>query len=288
MQATQIEEGLFSGTFVYTVDPKGRVIMPRRFRERLGVPFILTKGIGGCLLALPRERWEPLVDRYGEDSIIFQRFYLAGAVECRPSPRSGRFLIPYPLREFAEIVPSQEATVAGIGQAVEIWNKQRWERASKQPDEDTRQLRFELDLDPDPGEPFAMRVRPLLGIPIVEARGSLDVRAGRHLAARMQEVTPGSVPAVVLDLRQATRLRTAPAGLRWALAQQRARGVAVCLILGDPAASKLLSRHADVFPTLEDALWWLEEHLPGAQPPPPPEPLTLVGSGGMLAGDFTE
>jgi len=89
-----IEEGVFTGTFVYTMDPKGRVIMPRRFRDHLGVPFVLTKGIGGCLLALPRDRWQPLVDRYGGESIIFQRFYLAGAVECRPSPRSGRFLIP--------------------------------------------------------------------------------------------------------------------------------------------------------------------------------------------------
>ncbi|HOQ29548.1 MAG TPA: MraZ N-terminal domain-containing protein, partial [Armatimonadota bacterium] len=75
------EDGLLSGTFVYTMDPKGRVIMPRRFRERLGVPFVLTKGIGGCLLAMSRERWQPLVDRYSSESIIFQRFYLAGAVE---------------------------------------------------------------------------------------------------------------------------------------------------------------------------------------------------------------
>ena len=263
MSTLSIDEQLFAGTFVYTVDPKGRVIMPRRFREQLGTPFVLTKGIGGCLLALPRDRWQPLVDRYGDDSIIFQRFYLAGAVECKPSPRSGRFLIPYPLREFAEIVPAQEATVAGVGQAIEIWNKQRWERASKHPEtHDRNQMRFELDLEPEDTEPFAMRVRSLLGIPVVEARGGLDVRAGRLLAARVQEVTPGSVPAVVLDLRQATRLRAAPAGLRWGLAQQRARGVAVCLISSDPAAGRLLGRDADVFPTLEDALWWLEEHIP--------------------------
>ncbi len=161
--------------------------------------------------------------------------------------------------------------MAGVGQAVEIWSKQRWERASKHPEShDRRQLRFELDLEPVAGEPFAMRVRCLLGIPILEARGSLDVRAGRLLAARMQEVTPGTVPAVVLDLRQATRLRTAPAGLRWALAQQRARGVAVCLISSDPAAIRLLARDADVFATLEDALWWLEEHVPAGQLVLPP------------------
>ncbi len=274
------EDGLLSGTFIYTMDPKGRVIMPRRFRERLGVPFVLTKGIGGCLLAMSRERWQPLVDRYSSESIIFQRFYLAGAVECRPSPKSGRFLIPHPLREFAEILPAQEATVAGIGVAVEIWNKQRWEHASKHPEQrDRRQLRFELDLEPVATEPFAMRVRSLLGIPIVETKGTMDVRAGRLLAARMQEVTPGSVPAVVLDLRQATRLRTTPAGLRWALAQQRARGVAVCLLTSDPAASRLLSRYADVFATLEDALWWLEEHTAGAsaaeEMPPPEAPPSL-------------
>lgn len=274
---------MLSGTFVYTMDPKGRVIMPRRFRERLGVPFILTKGIGGCLLAMSRDKWEPLVERYSGESIIFQRFYLAGAVECRPSPRSGRFLIPYPLREFAEIKPAQEATVAGIGQAVEIWNKQRWERASKHPEQrDRRQLRFELDLEPVVTEPFSMRVRSLLGIPVVETRGALDVRAGRLLAARVQEVTPGLVPAVVVDLRQATRLRTAPAGLRWALSQRRAQGVAVCILSGDPTASRLFGRYADVFSTLEDALWWLEEHVPSPLAPPvaaeQPALVTVSGS----------
>lgn len=263
MADSHSDEGMLSGTFVYTMDPKGRVIMPRRFRERLGVPFVLTKGIGGCLLAMSREKWQPLVERYSGESIIFQRFYLAGAVECRPSPRSGRFLIPYPLREFAEIKPAQEATVAGIGQAVEIWNKQRWERASKHPEQrDRRQLRFELDLEPAVSEPFSMRVRSLLGIPVVETRGAIDVRAARLLSARLQEVTPGPVPAVVLDLRQATRIRTAPAGLRWALSQRRAQGVAVCLLSNDASASRLFGRYADVFGTLEDALWWLEEHVP--------------------------
>ena len=61
----------------------------------------------------------------------------------------------------------------------------------------------------------------------------------------------------------AARVRTAPAGLRWALAQQRARGVAVCLLLSDPSAAQLLARHAVVFASLEEALWWLEEHVPG-------------------------
>lgn len=258
-----MDNGLLSGTFIYTMDPKGRVIMPRRFRDRLGIPFILTKGIGGCLLAMSASRWQPLLERYSGESIIFQRFYLAGAVECRPSPQSGRFLIPHPLREFADIIPAQEATVAGIGHAVEIWSKQRWEKACKHPEQrDQRQLRFELDLEPAPSEPFMMRMRQLLGIPVVEARGAIDIRAGRVLAARMQEVTPESVQAVVLDLRQATRLRMAPAGLRWALAQQRARGVAVCILSSDPAAARLLARHADIFASLEDALWWLEGHLP--------------------------
>ena len=87
------------------------------------------------------------------------------------------------------------------------------------------------------------------------------------------------MPAVVLDLRQATRLRTTPSGLRWALAQQRARGVAVCLLTSDPAANRLLSRYADVFATLEDALWWLEEHTAGesatTETAPPESPPSL-------------
>ncbi|MDH7568794.1 MAG: hypothetical protein QHJ73_04330 [Armatimonadota bacterium] len=279
MTPTGTAEECFTGTYVYTVDPKGRVIMPRRFRERLGTPFILTKGVGGCLLALSRERWDPLVERFGNDSIIFQRFYLAGAVECSPSQRSGRFLIPHPLREFADITPTQEAAVAGVGPAVEIWNKQAWERASKQSRAKAdSQLHFELDLEVPPSEPFEMRVRSLLGIPVVQARGTLDARAGRALAARMQEVTPEAVRAVVVDLRQTSRLRAAPAGLRWAVSQQKERGVAVCVLSSDAGAVRFLAGHADVFPSLEEALWWLEEHREALGQDAPPQGGAGVGT----------
>lgn len=263
LAGTESSGECFTGTFIYTVDPKGRVIMPRRFRERLGTPFILTKGIGGCLLAMPRERWQPLVERYGNDSILFQRFYLAGAVECRPSPRSGRFLIPHPLREFAEIFPTQEATVAGVGQAVEIWNKHHWERACQHPQARPRdQLRFELDLEPSVSEPFTLRVRSLWGIAVVEASGALDAKASRLLAERLQETTPSAMPVIVVDLRRATRLRTAPGGLRWALGQQRSRGLTVCVLSEDPVATQLVAQHVPVFQNLEEALWWLQDQGP--------------------------
>ncbi|MBI3946236.1 MAG: hypothetical protein HY321_09980 [Armatimonadetes bacterium] len=127
MEDAQNEDAPFWGKFTYTMDSSGRVVMPRRFQAHLGSPFILTKGIGGCLLAMSRGRWDPLVVRFGSKSIIFQRFYSAAAALCSPGPPSGRFVIPPDLRQFAEILPGQEAAIVGVGQGVEIWRRHCWE-----------------------------------------------------------------------------------------------------------------------------------------------------------------
>lgn len=121
---------MFYGEYRHTIDPKGRVIMPSKIREGLGVKFILTKGFDKCLFAYSMEEWGnleaklrtlPLADK---DARAFMRFLFAGATECE-ADKQGRILIPQNLREHAGL--DKEVCVIGMASRVEFWDKKRWE-----------------------------------------------------------------------------------------------------------------------------------------------------------------
>ena len=76
------------GEYYHTMDPKGRLIIPAKFREQLGDEFVVTKGLDGCLFVFPQNEWEsfqgklktlPLINK---DARKFSRFFMAGAAPC--------------------------------------------------------------------------------------------------------------------------------------------------------------------------------------------------------------
>ena len=121
---------MFMGEYRHTVDPKGRLIVPSKFRELLGAEFVVTRGLDGCLFVYPMDRWEayvadlkklPLTDK---NARLFMRFIVAGATTCELD-KQGRILIPSVLREFADI--TKDAVLVGVGSRIEIWSRERWE-----------------------------------------------------------------------------------------------------------------------------------------------------------------
>ena len=121
---------MFMGEYNHTIDAKGRLIIPSKFRELLGEEFVLTKGLDGCLSIYPMDEWEafemklralPLTNK---DARAFSRFFVAGATTCELD-KQGRILLPAVLREFADI--TKDAVLVGVGSRVEIWSKDRWE-----------------------------------------------------------------------------------------------------------------------------------------------------------------
>lgn len=122
--------GMFLGEYHHTIDTKGRLIVPARFREGLGDKFIVTKGLDSCLFAYPMEEWSALEQKMRSlpftraDARAFVRFFFAGAAECEID-KQGRVLIPANLREYAGLY--KEVVVAGIASRVEVWSKERWE-----------------------------------------------------------------------------------------------------------------------------------------------------------------
>jgi len=124
---------LFYGEYQHTVDPKGRVIVPSKFREGLGEKFIVTKGLDNCLFAYSSQEWDNLEAKLkslpftDKDVRAFIRFFFSGATECEVD-KQGRILIPQNLREYAGL--DKEIYIIGVSTRVEIWDKANWENYS--------------------------------------------------------------------------------------------------------------------------------------------------------------
>jgi len=121
---------MFIGEYQHTIDIKGRLIMPSKFREGLGVKFIITKGLDNCLFVYSMAEWAnfeeklrklPIADKAARE---FIRFFFSGAAECEVD-KQGRILIPSNLREFAKL--DKEIVVTGVSTRIEIWSKENWE-----------------------------------------------------------------------------------------------------------------------------------------------------------------
>lgn len=121
---------MFYGEYQHSVDAKGRVIIPSKFRDGLGERFIITKGLENCLFAYSSEEWTnlevkikalPFTDK---DVRAFVRFFFAGATECEVD-KQGRILVPQNLREYAGL--DKDVYILGVSNRVEVWDKNKWE-----------------------------------------------------------------------------------------------------------------------------------------------------------------
>ena len=130
---------MFMGEYNHTVDTKGRLIIPSKFREVLGDKFVVTKGLDGCLFVYDSSEWAAFEEKLkslpltSKDARKFVRFFLAGATMAEVD-KQGRILIPASLRKYAEL--EKEVMLLGVGSRVEIWNKEKWEDASTYDDMD--------------------------------------------------------------------------------------------------------------------------------------------------------
>ena len=120
---------MFMGEYSHTIDTKGRLIIPSKFREELGETFVVTKGLDGCLFVFSDEEWKafeiklkslPLTIKNARQ---FARFFVAGATPCELD-KQGRILLPATLREFAGL--EKDVVLTGMLNRIEIWSKDKW------------------------------------------------------------------------------------------------------------------------------------------------------------------
>jgi len=142
---------MFMGEYAHTIDTKGRLIIPAKFRDGLGDKFVITKGLDNCLFVYPMDEWNQIEKKLRSlpftksDARAFARFFFSGACECEVD-RQGRTLIPANLRKYAKL--DKEVVVIGVSSRVEIWSKEVWEEYSRGTAEDYEEIAEKVvDLD---------------------------------------------------------------------------------------------------------------------------------------------
>ena len=121
---------MFMGEYHHTIDEKGRIIIPSKFREMLGDTFIVTRGIENCLFVYPNDEWQKIVTKLESlpftkrDARQFVRFFLSGATNAE-FDKQGRVNLTSPLIDYARL--QKDCVVIGTGSRLEIWSKEDWD-----------------------------------------------------------------------------------------------------------------------------------------------------------------
>lgn len=124
---------MFMGEFRHSIDQKGRLIVPAKFRGDLGHKFVVTRGMDGCLFGYPQPEWQALEKKLRQlpltkrDARAFVRFFYSAATECTLD-KQGRINLPQPLIKHANLVKA--CVLIGVSSRIEIWDEKRWEASS--------------------------------------------------------------------------------------------------------------------------------------------------------------
>ncbi|HHX63909.1 MAG TPA: division/cell wall cluster transcriptional repressor MraZ [Chloroflexi bacterium] len=138
---------MFVGEYSHTLDTKGRLTIPARFRAELESGMVITRGAEPCLVVYPADEWAALAAKAAQMPTAsrvarsYSRLIFGGASEAQPD-KMGRILIPAFLREYAGI--QEEAVVVGVNSYVEIWSPERWRETLEQDAADLDEILAEV------------------------------------------------------------------------------------------------------------------------------------------------
>lgn len=124
---------MFRGSSYHTIDTKGRIIIPARFRELVtenGGDGLVLSRIDGMLVAYPYDIWSgverKILDRKEKTEALrrFKRYFIGSAQDC-PLDRQGRILVPPSLRQYAHL--DKDIVMVGVLDHFEVWSRERWD-----------------------------------------------------------------------------------------------------------------------------------------------------------------
>ncbi len=125
---------MFYGEYIHSIDRKGRLILPARFRDSAKSNFVekffVTRGLDKCMFMFAEEEWRTQENKFKampftkQESRTFNRLFFSGAVEVLPD-RQGRILLPQYLKDFAEV--KREVVIVGVSNRIEIWAQEKWQ-----------------------------------------------------------------------------------------------------------------------------------------------------------------
>lgn len=138
---------MFIGEYSHTIDDKGRVAVPAKFRIKLQSGAVVTRGLDNCLFLYSKDEWQKLAEQISASPInksnsrAFSRFMLAGAMEAE-FDRQGRILLPEYLRGHAGL--RRNVIMAGLYNRIEIWDEIAWKKYSKTTGKNSGKIAEEL------------------------------------------------------------------------------------------------------------------------------------------------
>jgi len=141
---------VFRGRYEHTIDDKGRISIPSKFREILNKKYdgrLVITNLDQCLIVFPAEEWAILEQKAGAFSLLsketsaFFRFFYSSAIDCAVD-KQGRILIPQTLREYATL--QRDVVLVGEGKRLEIFAKERWLEEARKAEESFDKIRGTL------------------------------------------------------------------------------------------------------------------------------------------------
>ncbi len=138
---------MFIGEYNHSVDDKGRMAIPAKFRTKLKSGAVITKGLDNCLVIYPKAEWETLAEKLSSLPIsqantrAFSRLMLAGAMDIELD-KQGRMIIPEYLRKFADL--EKKVIIAGLYNRLEVWDETKWEGYRSETEEASSEIAEQL------------------------------------------------------------------------------------------------------------------------------------------------
>jgi MraZ protein len=134
---------MFIGEYQHSLDTKGRLAVPAKFRRELHKGAVVTRGLDNCLFLYTKDEWQKLVEKLSSlpisqsDSRAFARLMLAGAMDVKLD-KQGRIILPEYLRKFASL--KKNTIVAGLYNRLEIWEEKKWENYKNQTESKSNEI----------------------------------------------------------------------------------------------------------------------------------------------------
>lgn len=122
---------MFLGSYEYTMDNKGRITIPAKFRPKLSEGLVITRGLDNCLFVYPIDYWKKQAERLTKLDLTFDQsiklgyYWFGNAVDCQLD-QQGRILIPPALRKYASL--NSDVVIIGLYTYFAIWSKENWEK----------------------------------------------------------------------------------------------------------------------------------------------------------------
>jgi len=144
---------LMMGEYHHNIDDKNRLIIPSKYRDELKDEFIITKGFESCLFVYPLDEWQKIFSKLEalpftkKDARNFVRFFLSGAIQTEVD-KQGRIKLTSSMISYANIL--KECVIVGVGNRLEIWAKENWNKFLLENEEKLSSLAenlFEIDLN---------------------------------------------------------------------------------------------------------------------------------------------